>query len=218
MPVAAATRAFAVAAAVLVCAGAQASCSPRGDDAVAPFESADCVVTDAFVLRCTATISNADASWTDGAFLLADFGSTLEAPKRVELPAYNAEAASVEVVVEKPLEGVAISPLLALPPVVVLKLFGAGGKSAEQRVHTWVGMFRDALVPDESGKPPRNVLLLGLRGAGKSTLANSLVHVHYRYRPRRYMEWRPITEQSVASRLFLLLLMVSKEESDWETW
>ena len=87
---------------------------------------------------------------------------------------------------------------MSIQPEILVKLFANDGRTAEHIVHTWVGMFTDAMIPDTSRVPNvRDVLFIGMRGAGKSTLANSLVHVHYRFRPRKYMIWRPVGQPFV---------------------
>ena len=185
-----------VAAAIIIESVHAESCSPRGEDVVTPFESAECTVTKTFMLRCTARIRNDDPSWTDSGIVVVDFGYDTVAPHRVKLGAHNPAIETLTVEAETALEAAGKGPLMALPPQVTLKLFGRDGQSVEQVVHTWIGMFTDAMVPDTTSvEKLRNVLFVGARGSGKSTLVNSLVHVHYRFRPRQYITWRHITEE-----------------------
>ena len=182
--------------AVFVACAAGESCSPRSDDVSPPFEKVECYVTKEFKLHCHVSFTN-DPSWTKNALLVVDFGYMTVLPQRIKLPEYSADAETVDVDAENELEMSGTGLLMSLPPSVTLKLFAEDGRTTVHEVHSWVGMFNEALVPDTTKLDTRDVLLIGMRGAGKSSLANSLVHVHYRYRPRKFVVWRPVGEPFV---------------------
>ena len=188
-----------VAAALVCMCRAEESCSPRSDEVSPPFDNVECFVTKEFKLHCRVTVQNSDPAWTDRGILVVDFGYRTVAPQRIIMPEYSAEKEAVDLDAETDLLLEGAGPLMSLPPEILVKLFANDGRTATHTVHTWVGMFTDAMIPDTSDVPEvRDVLLVGMRGAGKSSLTNSLVHVHYRFRPRKYMFWRPVEKQFAA--------------------
>jgi len=199
---------------VVVALCAAQSCSPRENPERIPFKDVDCAVNSRFELYCTVELVNQDENgneiFTEKSKVVADWHYPKQpddmpqaaGPQIVDVPE-TPKGKNVTLNFAAELPRANRNPLSCVPEFVTFKLkHTKDDKKYVYNFHTWAGSFREVALSNgqKYAKKPKVVVVVGPEGSGKSSLINSLIHMHYRYRPRKFIEYATVNDGKSESR------------------
>jgi len=199
---------------IVVALSAAQSCSLRENAEHIPFKDVDCAVNSRFELYCSVELINSDEDgneiFTEKSNVKADWHYPKQpddmpqaaGPQIVDVPK-TPRGGNVTLKFAAELPRANRNPLSCVPEHVTFKLrHTKDDKKYVYNFHTWAGSFREVALSNgqKYAKKPKVAVVVGPEGSGKSSLINNLIHMHYRYRPRRFIEYAKVNDGKSESR------------------